>query len=80
MYRAPTKNESAKDYGCDRAKVLGLRRGGGGDGGVADGVAVDDELDAAVTLAAFGGVIGGDGLALAKAAGGDGGGRDALLG
>src|SRR6202011_2205178 len=33
MYRAPTKNESAKDYGCDRAKVLGLRRGGGGDGG-----------------------------------------------
>src|SRR5260370_38199954 len=56
------------------------RRRGGGDGGVANGGAVDDELDAAVALAAFGSVIGGDGLRLAEAAGGDGGGRDALLG
>src|SRR5260370_13192130 len=56
------------------------RRRGGGDGGVANGGVVDDELDAAVAVATFGGVIGGDGLRLAEAAGGDGGGRDALLG
>ncbi|HEX9345011.1 MAG TPA: hypothetical protein VF900_03755, partial [Candidatus Acidoferrum sp.] len=63
------------------AKRLALRkRRGGGGGGVADGVAVDDELDAAVALAAFEGVIGSDGLGLAEAASGDGGGRDALLG
>src|SRR2546429_8150779 len=48
-------------------EVLRLRRRGGGHGGVADGVTVDDELDAAVALAAFGGVIGGDGLVLAEA-------------
>src|SRR6266478_4115406 len=57
-----------------------MKQSGGSHGGVADGVTVDDELDAAVALAAFGGVIGGDGLALAEAAGGDGGGRNALLG
>src|SRR5882762_1487394 len=61
-------------------EVLRLRRGGGGHGGVADGVTVDDQLDAAVALAAFGGVIGGDGLVLAEAAGGDGRTGDALLG
>jgi len=32
-------------------------RSGGGHGGVADGVTVDDEFDAAVALAAFGGVV-----------------------
>src|SRR5258708_5356272 len=51
-----------------------------GIGRCADGVAVDDELDAAVALAAVGGVIRSDGLRLAEAAGGDRGGRDALLG
>src|SRR5437667_6822194 len=61
-------------------EVLRLRRRGGGHGGVADGVTVDDELDAAVALAAFGGVIGGDGLVLAEAAGGNGRTGDALLG
>ena len=38
----------------------------GGHGGVADGVAVDDELDAAVALAAFGRVVGGHGICLAE--------------
>src|SRR6266851_1112473 len=52
---------------------------GGGDGGVADGVAVDDEFDAAVALGAFGGVVGSDGLHLAEAASGDRGASDALL-
>src|SRR4029077_19516727 len=65
----------------DAASGLALRSwGGGGHGGVADGVAVDDELDAAVALAAFGGVVGGDGLHFAEAAGSDGRTRDALLG
>src|SRR5258708_15595742 len=63
-----------------RESLLLGRRRGGGDGGVANGGAIDDELDAAVALAAFGSVIGGDGLRLAEAAGGDGGGWDALLG
>src|SRR5690348_7055466 len=60
---------------------LALRAGGRGSGGgaVADGVAVDDELDAAVALAAFGRVIGGDGLRLAEAARGDGRSGDAVL-
>ena len=43
--------------------------GAGGDwGSFADGVAVDDEFDAAIALAAFGGVVGGYGLRLAEAA------------
>src|SRR6267378_3017626 len=64
----------------DAASGLALRCwSGGGHGGVADGVAVDDELDAAVALAAFGGVVGGDGLHFAEAAGGDGRTGDALL-
>src|SRR6266478_8983441 len=63
-----------------RGEVLRLRRRGRGHGGVADGVTVDDEFDAAVALAAFGGVIGGDGLVLAEAAGGNGRTGDALLG
>src|SRR5260370_10988879 len=82
MYRAPTRKQKsgAKDYGCDRpCEVLGLRRGGGGYGRVADGVAVDDELDAAVALAAFGGVLCGDGLALAADAGRGAGRRAAAL-
>jgi hypothetical protein len=53
---------------------------GGGRGGAADGVAVDDEFDAAVALAAFGGVVGSDWLHFAEAAGGDGGTGHALLG
>src|SRR5258708_11102124 len=61
------------------ALLLG-RRGGGGRGRVADGVAVDDELDAAVALAAVGGVIRSDGLGLAEAPGGDKRSRDAMLG
>src|SRR5260370_5287200 len=72
----PDKRKQKSDH-----KGLPLRsRRGGGDGGVANGGAVDDELDAAGALAAFGRVICGDGLRLAEAAGGDGGGRDALLG
>src|SRR5258708_35012788 len=63
-----------------RESLLLGRRRGRGDGGVANGGAIDDELDAAVALAAFGSVIGGDGLRFAEAAGGDGGGRDTLLG
>jgi hypothetical protein len=55
-----------------RQKVLLLRRRSGGRGGAADGVAVNDELDAAVALAAFGGVVRSDGLRFAEAAGGDG--------
>ena len=35
--------------------------------GAVDGVAVDDDFDAAIALAAFRRVIGGDGLRLAKA-------------
>src|SRR6266700_3233352 len=62
-------------------KTLLVRTGSGGSrGGVADGVAVDHELDAAVALAAFGGLVGGDGLDFAEAAGGDGRRRYALFG
>ncbi len=60
--------------------MLRLRRRGRSYGGVADGVTIDHQLDAAVALAAFGGVVRSDGLRFAEAAGGDGGGRDALLG
>ena len=52
------------------AKTLLLRQRGRGRGGAADGVAVNDELDAAVALAAFGGVVRSDGLRFAEAAGG----------
>src|SRR6266853_37770 len=55
-----------------REELLLCRRSGGGHGGVADGVAVDDEFDAAIALAAFGRVVGGDGLRLAEAVSGDG--------
>src|SRR5260370_21935627 len=54
--------------------------GGGGRGGTADGVAGDDELDAPIALAAFGGVVGGDRLRFAEAVGGDGRRRHALFG
>src|SRR5437016_6963780 len=73
---ATTRGEGRGEW----REVLRLRRRGGGHGGVADGVTVDDELDAAVALAAFGGVIGSDGLVLAEAAGGNGRTGDALLG
>src|SRR5580704_9911389 len=66
---------------CANARErLRLRDRGGGRGGVADGVAVDDELDAAVALAALGGVIRGDGLHFAEAARGDIGAGHTLLG
>jgi hypothetical protein len=39
---------------------------------ISDGVAVHDELDAAISLAAFGGVIRRDGLRFSKAVRGDG--------
>src|SRR6267142_875948 len=64
----------------ENAKGLPLRRRGGGRGGAADGVAVDDEFDAAVALAAFRGVVRSDRLHFAEAAGGDGRGGHALLG
>ena len=61
--------------------MLRLGCGCGGSGsGVADGVAVDDEFDAAVALATLGSVVGSDGLRFAKAAGGDGRGGHALFG
>src|SRR5713226_463575 len=59
---------------------LPLRRRGGGRGGAADGVTVDDELDAAVALAALRGVVRSDGLHFAEAAGGDGRRSHALFG
>src|SRR5260370_17268695 len=62
-----------------RESLLLGRRRGGGDGGVANGGAVDDELDAAVSLATFGGGLGGDRLRLAEAAGRGGGGPGALV-
>src|SRR5579859_4687210 len=52
----------------------------GGAGGDRGGFAVDDEFDAAVALAALGGVVGGNGLRFAEAAGGHGAGADALFG
>src|SRR5713226_7436628 len=64
-----------------RCKRLLPRRGSsGGHGSVADGVAVDDEFDAAVALAAFGRVVGGDRLRLAEAVSGNGRRRYALFG
>src|SRR5437899_4755156 len=63
-----------------REKLLLCRRSGGGHGGVADGVAVDLEFDAAVALAAFGRVVGGDRLRLAEAVSGNGRRRYALFG
>ena len=41
-------------------------------GGVSDGVAIQDEFDAAIALAAFGGVIRGDRLRFSEAPRGDG--------
>src|SRR5260370_42190633 len=66
--RCPYVNRSER---VKRTLLLG-RRGGGGDGGVADGVAVDDEFNAAIALAAFGGVVGSGGLRFAEGAGGGG--------
>ena len=43
-----------------------------GGAGVSDGSAIHYEFDAAVALAAFGGVVGGDGLGFSEAAGGNG--------
>src|SRR6266478_2962793 len=75
MYRAPT-GESER-----AASGLALRDWRGrGYGSVADGVAVDDEFDAAIALAAFWRVIGGDRLRLAETVSSDGRRRYALLG
>jgi hypothetical protein len=63
-----------------RVQLLLCRRSRGSYGGVADGVAVDDELDAAVALAAFGGVVGSDRLRFAEASRGDGRSRNAVFG
>src|SRR5258708_7960351 len=73
MPRPHKGKEGTKGYFTGRGR-------GRGDGGVADGVAVDDELDAAVALAAFGRVVGGDRLRLAEAVSGNGRRGDALLG
>ena len=51
-------------------ELIGCGGAGGDWGGFADGVAVDDEFDAAIALAAFGGVVRGYGLSFAEAAGG----------
>jgi len=48
---------------------VGCGGAGGYWGSFADGVAVDYEFDAAIALAAFGGVVGGYGLGFAEAAG-----------
>jgi len=55
-----------------QCEALALGDWPGGSRGVADGLAVDDQLDAAIALAAFGGVVGGDRLRFAEAVGGDG--------
>src|SRR5580700_2079278 len=65
--------------GLTREGLLLRRWRRGGRGGVADGVAVYDQFDAAVALAAFGGVVGSDGLHFAEAARGDVGTGNALL-
>ena len=61
-------------FGLVSAGRESTRRGRSG-----DGIAVDDELDAAIALAAFRRVIGRNGLSFAEAAGGDGTGGDALV-
>src|SRR5260370_12073964 len=75
MLRPYKKKDGMRDEG-----LLVRPRSGGGRGGTADGVAVDDELDAPVALAAFGGLVGGDRLRFAEAVGGDGRRRHALFG
>src|SRR2546422_1220174 len=73
--------ESPATTKTKRREGLALRGWrGGGHGGVADGVTIDDKLDAAIALAAFGRVIGGDGLRLAEAVSGNGRRGDALFG
>ena len=52
------------------AELIGCGGAGGYWSCFADGVAVDDEFDASIALAAFGGVVGGYGLRFAEAAGG----------
>src|SRR6266699_2417487 len=82
------RKEEGHDVACPYKKKDGMRDEalplrcwrGGGRGGTADGVAVDDEFDAAVALAAFGGVVGSDRLRFAEAVGGDGRRRHALFG
>ena len=61
-------------------ELIGCGGAGGHWGGFADGVAVDDELDTAIALAAVGGVVGGDGLGLAEAASGHCAAGDAFFG
>src|SRR5579859_6135111 len=73
----PGHRKVAAPRGVDSVRCGGA---GGDGGGLADGVAVDDEFDAAIALAALGGVVGGNGLRFAEAAGGHGAGGDALFG
>ena len=57
------------------------RKSGGGDGRrLADGVAVDHKFDAAIALAAVGGIVRSDGLRFAEAVSGHGRGCHTLLG
>src|SRR6266568_3156144 len=82
------RKEEGHDVACPYKKKDGMRdeglalrsRSGGSRGGTADGVAVDDEFDAPIALAAFGGVVGGDRLRFAEAVSGDGRRRYALFG
>src|SRR5258708_39970791 len=75
MLRPNKKKDGMREEG-----LLVRPRSGGGRGGAADGVAVDDELDAPVALAAFRGLVGGDRLRFAEAVSGDGRRRYALFG
>src|SRR5260370_11938819 len=75
MLRPYKKKDGMRDEG-----LLVRPRSGGGRGGTADGVTVDDELDAPVALAACGGLVGGDRLRFAEAVGRDGRRRYALFG
>src|SRR5260370_11913050 len=75
MLRPYKKKDGMRDEG-----LLVRPRSGGGRGGTADGVAVDDEFDAPVALAAFGGLVGGDRLRFAEAVGRDGRRRYTLFG
>ena len=69
---APTKECGAPTASGAATRVDSVGGGcAGGDGGrFADGVAVDYKFDAAISLAALSGVVGGYGLSFAKAAGG----------
>jgi hypothetical protein len=65
--------------GC-RENSSGSRSGGGDGRRLADGVAVDHKFDAAIALAAVGGIVRSDGLRFAEAVSGHGRGCHTLLG